>query len=137
MSKFTEPMHALKPMRYATRRLTAGDLFHAAPKDVRLLEALGRAKRGRPIGELPPPPAAVVAAKAPAAATTAAPTEPETAAPAADPLDHDGDGKPGGSTKQTGNDVAELRKAYQAAFGKRPFNGWDAEELRRRIADAP
>lgn len=35
---------AAKPMTYATRRLAAGDLFHASPRDGRLLLALSRAR---------------------------------------------------------------------------------------------
>ena len=50
-----------------------------------------------------------------------------------DQLDHDGDGAPGGSISATG-DLAELRAEYTAALGKKPFNGWDEDELRRRIA---
>jgi hypothetical protein len=51
-------------------------------------------------------------------------------------LDHDHDSHPGGSLKQTGDDVAAARDAYQAKFGKRPFNGWDAATLRAKIAEA-
>lgn len=47
-------------------------------------------------------------------------------------FDHDGDGKPGGSTAPA-EDVADLRKTYQAKFGKRPFPGWKADELKARI----
>lgn len=52
-------------------------------------------------------------------------------------LDHDGDGKAGGSTKppQT-DDLAALRAEYQDVLGKRPFNGWDAGTLRKKIAEA-
>lgn len=51
------------------------------------------------------------------------------------PLDHDGDGRPGGSLKpgQT-DDLPALRAAYQAKFGKRPFMGWDADELTKRMS---
>lgn len=52
-----------------------------------------------------------------------------------DPLDHDGDGKKGGSPKPEG-DVAALRAEYLAQIGKKPFPGWDADELRRRMAEA-
>jgi hypothetical protein len=51
-------------------------------------------------------------------------------------LDHDGDGKPGGS-KSAAEDakdaVKALRVAYQEKFGKKPFSGWGAEELQRRM----
>lgn len=48
-------------------------------------------------------------------------------------LDHDHDGAPGGSTSATGDDIAALRADYREALGKAPFNGWDADELRKRI----
>lgn len=51
-----------------------------------------------------------------------------------DPLDHDADGKRGGSKKQ--DDIAALRKAYKDVFGKQPFNGWDAATLREKIEAA-
>lgn len=33
-------------------------------------------------------------------------------------------------------DIAQLRANYEAALGKKPYHGWDADELRRRIAAA-
>lgn len=52
-------------------------------------------------------------------------------------LDHDGDGKAGGSTSGgSGDEMAALRDEYENVVGKRPFNGWDAEELRRRMDEA-
>lgn len=57
----------------------------------------------------------------------------------ADPLDHDGNGKKGGSTSGAEDakaEVQDLREAYTEAVGKKPFAGWGADELRRRIADA-
>lgn len=52
-------------------------------------------------------------------------------------LDHDGDGKPGGSVapEQT-EDLPSLRAEYQRVIGKRPFAGWDAETLKQKIAAA-
>ncbi len=52
-------------------------------------------------------------------------------------LDHDGDGKPGGSVapEQT-EDLPAIRAEYQRVIGKRPFAGWDAETLKQKIADA-
>jgi len=52
-----------------------------------------------------------------------------------DPLDHDGDGKKGGSVAPA-DGLAELRAEYAEKVGKRPFAGWSAEELQRRIAAA-
>lgn len=42
-------------------------------------------------------------------------------------------GAPGRKTG-TGDDVAALRKQYQAVVGKKPFGGWDAETLKSKIA---
>lgn len=35
-----------------------------------------------------------------------------------------------------GPTIEELRETYKAVVGKRPFNGWDAETLASKIADA-
>lgn len=51
-------------------------------------------------------------------------------------LDHDKDGHEGGSITAAGDDLPALRAGYQTKFGKRPFNGWDAETLREKIANA-
>lgn len=34
------------------------------------------------------------------------------------------------------DDLADLRAQYQEIIGKRPYHGWDAEELQRRIDEA-
>lgn len=47
--------------------------------------------------------------------------------------DHDGDGKVGGSPKPEGDELPALRALYQDKLGKRPFMGWDADELRKRL----
>lgn len=63
----------------------------------------------------------------------AADDEPAPDAPA-DPLDHDdGDGKKGGSVDP---DIAKLRADYFDIVGKKPFNGWKADELQKRIDQA-
>lgn len=54
---------------------------------------------------------------------------------AKDPLDHDGDGKKGGST--AGRDVEAmraLRAEYERVVGKKPFSGWNADVLRQKMA---
>lgn len=56
---------------------------------------------------------------------------------AKDALDHDDDGKAGGSKAQTGDEIAALRAEYEAKVGKKPFNGWNADQLREKIAAAP
>lgn len=50
------------------------------------------------------------------------------------PLDHDKDGKKGGSTapEQT-DELADLRAQYADLYGKRPFMGWDAKTLTAKI----
>lgn len=35
------------------------------------------------------------------------------------------------------DDLAKLRADYAALVGKKPFHGWDADELRRRIDEVP
>lgn len=52
-------------------------------------------------------------------------------------MDHDGDGLPGGSKAPEHTDeLKACRAEYQAKMGKRPFPGWDAAELKRRMGDA-
>lgn len=66
MPKFTEPLIALKPLRYNTRRLIPGDAFMAKPGDSRLLIAVKKAKKqDRVPGTLPPPPASLTRAVKP------------------------------------------------------------------------
>lgn len=51
-----------------------------------------------------------------------------------DPLDHDGDGKKGGSKPAEDSDeLANLRGEYQELFDKRPYHGWSAAELQEKI----
>lgn len=108
-----------KPLRYPrgynNRMMQPGETFQARkPIDERLLLATKRAVIARPEVDLPPPPAALLAQ-----------------------LDHDHNGKPGGSAAPDHTDeIKALREEYQEKLGKRPFLGWNAEELRRRIAAA-
>lgn len=56
---------------------------------------------------------------------------------ARDPLDHDGDGKKGGSTKPEASDeLTVVRAQYEEVLGKRPFHGWDVDTLKAKIAEA-
>ena len=51
-------------------------------------------------------------------------------------FDHNNDGRPGGSTApEPSDELAALRTEYRQVVGKRPFPGWDADELRRRMAE--
>jgi hypothetical protein len=55
---------------------------------------------------------------------------------AADPLDHDLDGRKGGSRKpEASDDLTSLHARYQDKFGKRPFHGWDVETLTGKLAE--
>lgn len=49
---------------------------------------------------------------------------------AAEPIDDEDHAEP------DDEGVPALRKQYEALLGKRPFAGWDADELRRRMDDA-
>ena len=52
-----------------------------------------------------------------------------------DPLDHDGDGRKGGSPKiESSQELIALRDEYERALGKKPFSGWDADTLRAKIS---
>ena len=53
------------------------------------------------------------------------------------PFDGDGDGEPGGGASGGDKDeLRDLRAEYQKVVGKRPYNGWDADTLREKIAAA-
>lgn len=113
---------ALKSLRYNTRRLLPGEHFETKKdSDGRILIAVRRARHinDRERVEIAPPPDAVLAK-----------------ARRSDPFDHDKNGAPGGSSKPADPATPELRAEYQEKMGKRPFSGWDAAELRRRMAAA-
>lgn len=114
-------LRATKTLRYGTRRLLPGDVFEVArPHDARILKAIRKAEDHVEIEDSP--------MQAPAA-----PTPP---APPRDPLDHDGDGAKGGSVAPPKTeDLVPLRTEYEAAIGRRPFMGWDADTLRQKIAN--
>lgn len=105
------PMKATKAMAYGTRRLKAGDPFEASRQDARVLNAIGKAEYSTRM------------------LTAAEPRKQH-------PLDHDGDGRPGGSTSG-GENMQALRAEYQAKMGKRAFPGWDAATLKAKMAEAP
>lgn len=113
---------ATKGLRYATRRMMAGDEFVANNRDARLLVAIGKARHVRVPGSIDAPPPAVL----------------QKANKSNDPLDHDNDGAPGGSKAPDGDKDAlnKLRADYTEVLGKKPFPGWDAAELQRRIDEA-
>ncbi|ACI55700.1 hypothetical protein Rleg2_2426 [Rhizobium leguminosarum bv. trifolii WSM2304] len=50
------------------------------------------------------------------------------------PLDHDGDGRKGGSKPAAeGEELAKLRADYLEVVGKKPYHGWSVEELQAKI----
>jgi len=56
------------------------------------------------------------------------------ATPTADPLDHDDDGKKGGSkATEASPELTKARADYQEVVGKKAFNGWSVEELQAKI----
>lgn len=113
---------ATKGLRYATRRMAAGDEFVANNRDARLLVAIGKARHARVPGSLDAPSDAVL----------------QKIKKVINPLDHDSDGTSGGSKAPDGDKDAlnKLRAEYTELVGKKPFPGWDAVELQRRIDEA-
>ena len=113
-------MTATKALKYGTRRLEAGDVFEARKGHARVLEALKRAKATT--DAIPPIPAAL---------------KTRVMKANRDPLDHDDNGRKGGAPKpEQSEDLFDLRAQYERVVGRRPFMGWDAAELRKRIANA-
>lgn len=107
---------AVRPLVYASRRLQVGDYFTTRTNnDARILVAIGKA-RGQSDGD-------------------AAPLAPEKSA---HQLGHDANGKKGGSKAPLGDKAAlnKLRADYQEVVKKKPFAGWNAAELQRRIDEA-
>lgn len=99
---------ANRRMNYATRRLLPDDEFTVDSKlDARILVGLRKARLA-----------------------------PEKKIARRPQLDHDNNGHEGGSRTAAGDDLTPLRAEYFAKLGKRPFNGWDADTLREKIAAA-
>lgn len=102
---------------YTTRRLKADDVFFVPAGLANLLVTrMGKAELAREPGRIAPPPKPLAAKLS--------------------QLDHDRDGKAGGSAKQVGSGIAVKRAEYHRVVGKRAFNGWDEAELDKRIAAA-
>lgn len=97
---------ATRTGRYGTRMLTAGDPLTVSGPAARAMIALGRAE-----------------------------PKPERRRARRPQLDHDQNGREGGS-KAPAEDLTALREEYFGKLGKRPFNGWDAGTLREKIAEA-
>lgn len=59
----------------------------------------------------------------------------QAAAAATSPLDHDGDGRPGGAAKQPpSEELTTLRTRLKELTGKTPFAGWSIDKLKEKIA---
>ena len=76
---------AKKSMRYGGKALQPGDSFAPSPRDGRLLVAIGKAELGQLEARVPQTPVK------------------------ADPLDHDGDGRKGGSVKGNTHKRRDMR----------------------------
>jgi hypothetical protein len=109
-------LKAVKAFTYSTRRLLPGEVFEASSRDARLLLATRKVEAMRdPVELAPPPPALAKKIEAAVAPTPAVTVQPPIASPPAE-------------------DITALRAEYEAALGKKPFNGWDAATLREKIA---
>lgn len=114
---------ATREFSYATRMLKPGQPFEATPNDARLLIAVKRATVVREPSKIAPPPAGVLAQIQQSAAIN--------------PLDHDGDGSPGGSlpAAERGEDIDKLR-ADAEALGIAIDRRWGARRLQAEIDKA-
>lgn len=101
---------AIKRLSYAKRRLEPGDTFEAPPSDAKIWILLGKARPR--VEELPAPPARLVRKVVHTAADDLPPPD------------------------LVVNSLSLARDEYQLKLGKRPFHGWDVDELRRRISEA-
>lgn len=118
---------ATKPFVYANRRMQAGDQFEPRNRaDRRLLIAMKRARPDEGAGS----PQAPTPSPAPAPTPTPAP-----APAAADSADAARAGAGAADPGQVDERVA-LREQYKQKTGRKPFAGWDAETLRKKISEA-
>lgn len=113
---------ALRSFVYASRHLIPGDDFDTkSERDAKVLVGARKARLERAPVDLPPPPPAVAEQIKQAFPPAAAPAPAETSAP--------------GATDAT-DDLKSLRAEYESVIGKKPFGGWNAEQLRAKITEA-
>lgn len=115
MEKPKKQLVALKRMTYGTRRLLPGDEFEAKPSDAKVWILLGKARPRAEAIPAPPPRLVRKVIEAPPVVTSPPPPVVQDAAPDA---------------------LTQAREDYALKLGKRPYHGWDVEELRRRISEA-
>lgn len=99
-------MRAVKPLKYRTRHLVPGDHFRV--KNSREAKVLTHLKKAECTGNADPK----IALDDARAKVGLAPLSPAS------------------------ESIAELRDEYAELFGKRPFNGWSAEQIKAKIAEA-
>jgi len=95
-----ENLVAKKSLRYGGRSLEPGDKFQAGPRHARVLKAIGKASDGRAGSSVPADPQHAL-------------TQPADVVAGASALDHDGDGRPGGSRKASANGGRYNRRDMQ------------------------
>lgn len=119
-------MTATKMLSYDNRRLVPGEDFVArSHRDMKVLLATRKAKVKRLAGEVSAPPEALTAK------IEVMVVPPNDLNP---PLTPPNDLNP---PQPPAYDLAAARAEYEAKLGKRPYYGWDIEQLREKIAAAP
>lgn len=120
-------MTATKMLTYANRRLQPGEDFEArSQRDVKVLLATRKAKVKRPEADVPAPPPEVEKRIVAVVTTNEAPVEPSVTSTSEATIEP--------KVETAGDDLASLRKTYEDLSGKRVYNGWDAAQLREKIA---
>jgi len=130
---------ATKPFNYATKPLLPGDVFDTvSDRDAKVLIAAKKAERWRDVASLPAPDADLITKAAQSVKPPEAdrePNNPDTDDQSSDQTGENGD--TGGSKGDPASDeLNKLRAEYKAKLGTKPFNGWDADKLREKIAAA-
>ncbi len=137
----TRHLIATKPHTYGTRHLEAGEGYEASAKHAKLLVAIKKSRYDENRGgdALAAPPQDLVE-KIKTRATQGRSTPPGEIAksepPAAPPPEPMNQGASTDPAEGAAADLAAVRAEYSEKMGKRPFNGWDINELRAKMAGA-